>query len=298
MDKKIDKQKQAEYAKKYNAQRASKEEYCNACRMPVKMISLLKHNQSKKHIQNSNKNVKSELESMIMEIFEKYKNGKMIFTDFKDELSILLDDVDEAEQKDNKVMPKYNTEEERKFCEQPYASMSMELEEIIENVESLTLQEDYEDQKNKIDSSDTNAKILLLNLWRRIKNPKVKTIEEPKPIKTIEEPKVVKKVERIEYLEDEFPQLHLFKNASNRAKYETLSFIKDSHMYIFDDNNEYVLKELVETLEDNIEENYDELYDVILGLKKEYDINERRRATTIDMNREEEDEEEEEEDDF
>ena len=177
MDKKIDKQKQAEYAKKYNAQRASKEEYCSACQMPVKMISLLKHNQSKKHIQNSNKNVKTDLENMIMEIFEKYKNGKMIFTDFKDELSMLLDDMDEEEQKDNKIMPKYNTEEERKFCQQPYASMSMELEEMIENVEGVTSQEEFEEQKDKINSNDGNAKILLLNLWRRIKYPKVKTIE-------------------------------------------------------------------------------------------------------------------------
>lgn len=287
------------------------EVFCNACRIPVKRLSLFNHNKGKKHIENS-KELTKDFSEELVELFEKFKKTNDIQEICCQIYYLIQEQYFDAEGTekvpDKDLKHDAKTQEEIAFCSQPVGSMSYDIEILIEEeVHDHKLYDSVKEQRDKIDINSINAKQKLLDVWRRIKSTEEKPLISPpivakplppKHIKTIEEPKVVKKVEiKEQLLEEDFPELHLFEKASSSAKYHTLSFIKDSHLYIFD-NNEYVLKELEESLEENIEENYDELYYVILGLKKEYDINERRRATTIDMNREEEDEEEEEEEDF
>jgi hypothetical protein len=157
--------------------------------------------------------------------------------------------------------------------------MSMELEEMIENVEGVTSQEEFEEQKDKINSNDGNAKILLLNLWRRIKYPKVKTIEEPKVVKTIEEPKVVKKVEIT--LDEPFPPYSRFIKASNTAKMKCLENIAYNYQEIFEESND--LNTVIDTIENENVDDYDDVYKRITILKSDYDDN-------MALNGEEEDE--------
>lgn len=68
------KEAQTEYAKKYNKKRSSAEEYCNDCKINIKLISLTKHKLCKKHIQNSNRHSVNKYE-FIYEQVEEMKNG-------------------------------------------------------------------------------------------------------------------------------------------------------------------------------------------------------------------------------
>ena len=295
----------AKSVEKYKSKIKNDEIFCDACRIPVKRLSIFNHNKGKKHIENYKEFTKDYREEML-ELFEKFKNSNDI-QDISTQIYYLIQEQYFDAEGTEKVLDKdlkhdAKTQEEIAFCSQPVGSMSYDIEILIEEeVHDHKLYDSVKEQRDKIDINSINAKQKLLDIWRRIKSTEEKPIPAivakplpPKHIKTIEEPKVVKKVEiKEQLLEEDFPELHLFEKASSSAKYHTLSFIKDSHLYIFD-NNEYVLKELEESLEENIEENYDELYYVILGLKKEYDINERRNKSRINLDDSEEEEEEEE----
>jgi hypothetical protein len=57
---------------KYRNTKKDGEVFCNACRIPVKLLSVFNHNKGKKHIENSKELTKDYFEEMV-ELFEKFK---------------------------------------------------------------------------------------------------------------------------------------------------------------------------------------------------------------------------------
>lgn len=287
------KKAQAEYARKYNIKRANESEYCDACRMYVKKISLVKHKLAKKHIQNCNKDVKTTDEVALMELFENYKCKKIIFTEFIDELEEIITSIrGDEEDHPEPIMPKCDTKEEKKFCEQSVGCMSSDILEMFKN--DNILMSKYKDDLDDIDACDINAKKLLLNLWRSIKNTKngIKVIDTPLP--EIKDEKIVKFVEKIKkqeqekenYIEEEFPTKARFIKASDIGKFKVLEFICDNRGHIFNDFEEE-FSELKKVIEEEETDYYDDTYTLVLKIKNIHDDN---------LTHQEEDDEEEEQD--
>ena len=301
-------QKKANMAKsvaKFKESIKDDEVFCSACRIPVKRLSLFNHNKGKKHIENSKALTKDYYEEML-ELFEKFKktNGCQ---DISTQLYYLIQseffDEDGCEiPSENDKKTDATTAEEKEFVDKDYASMGSILEEKLKTLKDRNLAFNLSEQMEQIDATSKNSRQNYLDIFRTVNSsnstllPSISNSPTPKNIKILEEPKIVKKVERIEYFSEEFPEYEDFIKGTDTAKYDCLEFIKDSHLYLFDDNED-ILKELQEHLEEHIVENYDELYKYILRLKKEYEIEERRNASRINFDSDEDDEEEEEEDD-
>lgn len=294
------KKAQAEYARKYNIKRANESEYCDACRMYVKKISLVKHKLAKKHIQNCNKDVKTTDEVALIELFENYKSKKIIFTEFIDELEEIITSIrGDEENHPDPIMPKCETKEEKKFCEQSIGCMTSEILELLKNDKTLECQ--YKDELDDIDACDINSKKLVLNLWRKIKNSKngIKVIDTPLP--EIKDEKIVKftdnlkkrEQEKENYIEEEFPTKSRFIKASDNAKFGVLEFISDNIGHIFNDFEEEY-NELKKVIEEKETEYYDDTYTLVLRIKTIYDDNISMLEEEQEMEEEEEEEESEE----
>jgi hypothetical protein len=271
------KKAQAEYARKYNVKRANESEYCDACRMYVKKISLIKHKLAKKHIQNCNKDVKTTDEVALIELFENYKSKKIIFTEFIDELEEIITSIrGDEEDHPEPIMPKCDTKEEKKFCEQNIGCMTSEIVELLKNDDTLACQ--YKDELDDIDACDINAKKSVLNLWRKIKNTKngIKVIDTPLP--EIKNEKIVKFVEKIKkqeqenYIDEEFPTMARFIKASDIGKFKVLEFISDNRAHIFNDFEEE-FSELKKVIEEEETDYYDDTYRLVLKIKNIHDDN-------------------------
>jgi hypothetical protein len=81
---------------KYKAKIKDEEVFCDACRIPVKRLSIFNHNKGKKHIEKSKENNKDYYHNML-ELFEKFKtcNSDKDIKDISIQMYYLIQKKDE-----------------------------------------------------------------------------------------------------------------------------------------------------------------------------------------------------------
>lgn len=205
------------YNQTYNKKLAEQEVYCDACCIKVKLISMPRHKQSKKHIEKANKQT-SNLKEEVLALLN-HKNPKKSDDDILKDIYYLIqaqyfneEGEEVLDQENFYTMPDTANLEEKNFCSQSISSIRMDLDSMFEEYSSLSSilpsqLEPIEESYNKIDTMDTNAKKMFLSIFRRLKKlvdkqdkteEPIQQLDLPKPIiKTIEEPKSIlkKKVE-------------------------------------------------------------------------------------------------------
>ena len=221
--KKLSKESQSQYAKKYNAVRASKEEYCEACKINVKLISLTKHKQGQKHIKNLNNNTGDKYDFIYDKVDElktahdKEKVLKDIYVFIKNEF--FKNDVvveTKQEQKVEEIIENYITNAttlvEVDFCKDEPEQMLDILQEMNDNLDTdkpklYKLNEQVMFEIDKIEYNNKNTKQKLLDIFRKlIKYTAIPTKsnycdnseEEPGEIQEVEEPKQILKIKTID----------------------------------------------------------------------------------------------------
>jgi hypothetical protein len=293
------------YKKTYNKKLAEQEEYCDACCMKVKLISMPKHKLSKKHIEKVNKQ-SSNLMEEVLEVL----NNKSIKND-EDKLKqvyyliqsqLFNEDGDEIlPEEEFYSKPETKNKQEEDFCNQTMVLMNFEINEMLEKLEGIakiSTLETIDVLINKVDAMDRMAKRDLLSIYRRIMN-ELKAIdnkEEPKePLKIIEQPItpkpiLKKKVEIVvqeedlhsqqDSIEDDFIPVARFYKMGVEEKQKHLEFLLNNYMGFFD--NYY--DDLADCYE-NVD-NYDEYMTIY---RKMVEIKDEKKEDIIDEEEEEED---------
>jgi hypothetical protein len=209
--------KRKQYAKTYFEKLKNQEEYCEACRMYVKLSSMPNHKKTKKHIENSNKpktDKEQEELNFIKEIIDKYLEGSMTKKAFINEIGLLYEeqmvDEDKEYEETKYTEPKTNTKKEKEFCSQTVHIMIMELELLLDDNSHIPDEMEAELKSIERTKEEVNSKVRLFNLYKRMNNflnpvhkqigevieQKIKEIDEPKPI-------LKKIVEIVEPVDDE-----------------------------------------------------------------------------------------------
>ena len=310
------------YKKTYNKKLAEQEEYCEACCIKVKLISMPKHRLGKKHIENE----KKRSNDIIDEVFKtaellKQENSKKNPKDIILELYYAIqaqyfnEDGDEIiPEEDFFTKPETKTKEEEAFCAQSISHMFVDLSGLLPEIEYIappSFLESIDAQINKVDAAAKTAKKDLLNIYRRIikqKSIKEEPVEEPKiPIKTIEQPKMpIKTIEKpveapkpilkkkVEIVVEEEEQLEEFEFYNPFTYTKFLKLTPDHKIDYLESFFDNVSKEMIDDYYE-LYNDYEKSYTV-----EEYNLLYRRILYSIENigKNEEHNSEEEEEDEF
>ena len=335
--KKLSKESQSQYAKKYNAVRASKEEYCEACKINVKLISLTKHKQGQKHIKNLNNNTGDKYDFIYDKVDElktahdKEKVLKDIYVFIKNEF--FKNDVvveTKQEQKVEEIIENYITNAttlvEVDFCKDEPEQMLDILQEMNDNLDTdkpklYKLNEQVMFEIDKIEYNNKNTKQKLLDIFRKlIKYTAIPTKsnycdnseEEPGEIQEVEEPKQILKIKTIDTMDTkqqnkkvEFEEVITLEVFPTILVFSKLSNINKEVclLNICENHNEIdpdntILPNVKEAVNSNSEDQYLDLYSEILFLKEQYDFNNIPDESEEQYEEYEEEQEDEEDEDY